>query len=313
MKNEQSQNKRWIFAIAVLVVLALLSLFFALILGSLFAPSESVSLSGNVARISVTGAIVPEGTSGFFGEETISSKDIVDLIKKADENNDIKAILFEINSPGGTAVASEDIVRAVKKINKTTVALIKDEGASGAYWVASATDVIVASPISITGSVGVLSSYLEFSGLMQKYGVGYERIVGGEYKDIGSPFRNLTDEERSLLQERIDQVHEYFANEVAKNRNLTDEQMKTISTGIIYTGIQAKELGLVDVLGSEEEAEEVIKQRTNLTELQIVDYKKKKTLLDVLTQVFSKQSYTLGQGIGDSLVSKSGQGFSINT
>jgi protease-4 len=312
MKNE-GQGKNWIFAIGVLVILALFSLFFALVLGSLFVPSEPLSLSGNVARIYVTGEILPDGSSSIFGSSGASSQDIVDLIKKADENKEIKALLIEINSPGGAAVASEDIVKAIKKSKKPSVALIKDTGASGAYWVASATDVIVADPISITGSIGVLSSYLEFSGLMNKYGVGYERIVGGEYKDIGTPFRNLTDEERQLLQEQIDVVYDYFVKEVAANRNMSEEQMKGIATGMIYTGIRAKQLGLVDVLGGEDEAEEAIKQKANLTEVNIVDYKKKRTLLDVLTETLSRQSYTVGQGIGDSLVSKADQNLGVRT
>ena len=312
MKND-GQGKKWIFAIGVLVVLALFSLFFALVLGSLFVPSEPLSLSGNVARIYVTGEILPDGSSSIFGSSGASSKDIVDLIKKADENKEIKALLIEINSPGGAAVASEDIVRAIKKSKKPSVALIKDTGASGAYWVASATDVIVADPISITGSIGVLSSYLEFSGLMNKYGVGYERIVGGEYKDIGTPFRNLTDEERQLLQEQIDMVYDYFVKDVATNRNMSEEQMKVLATGMIYTGIRAKQLGLVDVLGGEDEAEEAIKQQANLTEVQIVDYKKKRTLIDVLTETLSRQSYTVGQGIGDSLVSKADQNLGLIT
>jgi len=312
MKNE-GQGKNWIFAIGVLVILALFSLFFALVLGSLFVPSEPLSLSGNVARIYVTGEILPDGSSSIFGSSGASSQDIVDLIKKADENKEIKALLIEINSPGGAAVASEDIVKAIKKSKKPSVALIKDTGASGAYWVASATDVIVADPISITGSIGVLSSYLEFSGLMNKYGVGYERIVGGEYKDIGTPFRNLTDEERQLLQEQIDVVYDYFVKEVAANRNMSEEQMKGIATGMIYTGIRAKQLGLVDVLGGEDEAEEAIKQKANLTDVQIVDYKKKRTLIDVLTETLSRQSYTVGQGIGDSLVSKADQNLGVRT
>jgi len=312
MKNE-GQGKNWIFAIGVLVILALFSLFFALVLGSLFVPSEPLSLSGNVARIYVTGEILPDGSSSIFGSSGASSQDIVDLIKKADENKEIKALLIEINSPGGAAVASEDIVKAIKKSKKPSVALIKDTGASGAYWVASATDVIVADPISITGSIGVLSSYLEFSGLMNKYGVGYERIVGGEYKDIGTPFRNLTDEERQLLQEQIDVVYDYFVKEVAANRNMSEEQMKGIATGMIYTGIRAKQLGLVDVLGGEDEAEEAIKQKANLTEVNIVDYKKKRTLIDVLTETLSRQSYTVGQGIGDSLVSKADQNLGVRT
>ena len=166
----------------------------------------------------------------------------------------IKAILFEINSPGGTAVASEEIVNAVKKSKKYKVAWIRDQGASGAYWIASAADKIVASPLSITGSIGVLGSYLEFSGLLTRYNITYERMVGGKYKDLGTPYRELTDEERILFQRSIDELHDYFMQDVAKNRDIPENKIREIATGMFYTGKQAKELNLVDVLGGKEEA-----------------------------------------------------------
>ena len=165
---------RWGYAIFVLFLLSILS-FIAIGVISLFVGIDVESLSGNVALIPIQGVIVGSEDSEFLFESVTSSQDAVEFIEKADKNPSIKAIILEINSPGGSAVASEEIANAVRKTNKTTVAWIREVGASGAYWVASASDKIVASPMSITGSIGVISSYLEFSKLFEKYGVPQRR------------------------------------------------------------------------------------------------------------------------------------------
>ena len=107
---------------------------------------------------------------------------------------------MEINSPGGSAVASDEIATAVKNAKKPVISLIREVGASGGYWVASASDYIIANRMSITGSIGVISSYLEFSGLMEKYGVGYERLVAGENKDLLTPYKKLEADQKALVQ-----------------------------------------------------------------------------------------------------------------
>ena len=116
------------------------------------------SLSGNVALIPIDGVIVGDKDSDFLFESVTSSPEAVELIEKANKNPNIKAIILEINSPGGSAVASEEIANAIRKTNKTTVAWIREAGASGAYWVASATDYVVANRASITGSIVVIAS-----------------------------------------------------------------------------------------------------------------------------------------------------------
>ena len=145
---------------------------------------------GNVALIPIEGIITGSGGS-YLGSSTISSKSIVEFIEEADKSDNIDAIVLEINSPGGSAVASDEIAEAVKNAKKPVVSFIREVGASGGYWVASASDYIIANRMSITGSIGVISSYLEFSGLMEKYGVGYERLVAGENKDLLSPYTKL--------------------------------------------------------------------------------------------------------------------------
>jgi len=251
---------------------------------------------GNVALIKINAPIAIEKTD-FFTGETVSSESIVKFIEDANENPDIKAILIDINSPGGSPVASAEIAEAIKKVNKTKVALIREMATSGAYWVASSADEIVAHPLSITGSIGVLGSYLEFSKLLENYNITYRRLVAGEYKDIGTPFKELTEDEKMILQDIINKIQKYFISDVATNRNLSDKQVKEIATGRIYLGLDAKEIGLVDVLGGKAEAEKIIKEKTNLTEIIYSEYVEKKRITDILSTIFKETGFFIGEGI----------------
>ena len=152
---------RWGYAIFA-VFLLMIAGFVAVGIISLFSGVDVNSLEGNVAMIPIEGVIVGTDSSGMFFDDSVSSQDTIELIEKADRNPNIRAIILQINSPGGSAVASEEIANAVKKVNKTTVAWIRESGASGAYWIASSSDYIVANRVSITGSIGVIASYLEF-------------------------------------------------------------------------------------------------------------------------------------------------------
>src|SRR3989338_8536572 len=173
MEKVPESNFRWGYAIFVLLLLGILG-FIAVGIVSLFVGFDVESLSGNVALIPIDGVIIGTEDSGFLFDGVTSSPEAVEFIEKAEKNPSIKAIILEINSPGGSAVASEEIANAVKKVNKTTVAWVREAGASGAYWVASASDHIVASRMSVTGSIGVIASYLEFPGLLERYNVTYQ-------------------------------------------------------------------------------------------------------------------------------------------
>ncbi len=244
-------KKRWMFIIIFLVILFLFTSFIAGIV-SLFVETEE-PITGNVALIPIQGVIMTTGDS-FYGQDIASSDKIVKNIKKADESKNIKAIILEINSGGGTAVASEEVVNAIKKTNKTTVAYIREIGASGAYWIASSTDHIFASRMSITGSVGVIGSYLEFSGLLDRYNITYQRMVAGKYKDLGSPLKDITNEEESILQKQLDLIHDYFLQDVIESRGLKEDQIRKVSTAQIFLGVEAKDLNLIDDFGGKEEA-----------------------------------------------------------
>ena len=310
--KEIEPSFKWGYAIFVLLLLSILG-FIAVGILSLFVGVNFESLSGNVALIPIHGVILGSEDSQSFLETVTSSLDTVELIEKADKNPNIKAMIFEINSPGGSAVASAEIADAIKKTNKTTAAWIREEGASGAYWVASSANHVVASRASITGSIGVIASYLEFPGLLERYNVTYEQLISGKYKDIGSPYKKMTPEERVIFQQTLDEIRDYFVSEVAKNRNLNKKDVDKIANGLFYLGAQAKELGLIDELGGKDEVIKYIEKKEGI-KAEIVEYKKEKTLLDVLSKVFSQQSFFVGRGIGSALLDKKfSSGISITT
>ena len=265
-----------------------------LIISIIFGEKEP---SGNVALIKIRGVIAPDSDLG--GSSSTPADQLVKNIKRAEANPSVKAVLIDINSPGGSAVASEEIANAIKESKKPTFALIRDIGTSGAYWAASSTDSITASPISITGSVGATASYLEFSGLFQKYGVGYERVVSGDLKDIGSPFKNLTREEQEILEEMITSVGNYFIQRVKQDRNLTQKSVEKIKTGRFFTGKQAKELGLIDHLGGMRQTEELIKQKTGIKKIQFAVYEIKKPFS--ISSLLSSAAATAGKNAAQSL------------
>lgn len=282
-----------------LFVIILLAVFGGIILVAMFVFGAFGGL-GNVAVIEIKGVIQGDKSGGVFGMPVTSSKEIVQLIEKAEKNPLIKAVVIEINSPGGSAVASAEIADALKKSKKPVVSVIREIGASGGYWIASASDRIFAHRLSMTGSIGVISSYLEFAGFLDKYNVTYRRLVAGKYKDAGSPYKELTPEEEMLYQQKLDMLYDAFVSEVALNRNLDKKKVRELATGFVYLGTEAKEDGLIDEFGGIDEAKEYLKRLLNV-KIELVPYKKKASLMDILSEVMSSQMYRIGAGIGEGL------------
>ena len=297
------KSRMWLFVLIIIAVLFFISMFIAGILSLFFGGVDTSAIRGSVALIPIKGVIMADKGFSYFGEQTISSTETIEMIEKAEKNSNIMAIVFEVNSPGGSAVASEEIVNAVLKTKKPTIAWIRETGASGAYWVASAADYVIANRMSVVGSIGVISSYLEFSGLLKDYNVTYQRLVAGKYKDIGSPFKELSDDEKLLFKERLDEIHNYFVSAIVKNRKLSKEAISDISTGLFYTGAEAKKLDLIDELGGKDEVTAYLEKRYGI-KAEYVEYKKKRTFLESLGEIFSSISFYLGEGIGKGIFSK---------
>lgn len=303
LQAPETQRNPWLL---ILVVLILLTVFSFGVVGcvAFFVASDGLE-TGNVAVIPVKGVIVGDrGTDLFATGYTISS-DIVNQIENAEKNPAIKAIVIEINSPGGSAVASAEIAAALHDAKKPTIAVIREVGASGAYWVASATDHVIAHEVSITGSIGVFASYLQYGDLLTRFNVSYERFVAGEHKDMASPYREMTSEEKELYQKTINAMHAVFIREVATARNLDYETVEALATGQIYLGSEALDLGLVDQLGSKQEAYIYVNQTLGI-EVVPVGYEAEKSFLELLASVFQDSAFNVGTGIGAVLVEKDG-------
>lgn len=298
MKKRVDRSRLKLVLLTIGAVLFTLFVFFPI----LFSLLDGSKL-GNVALIPIEGVITGNGAQS-FGSASVSSKDLVHFIEEADDNPQVEVLLLEINSPGGSAVASDEIATAVKRAQKPVVAYIREAGASGAYWIASAADHVIANRMSITGSIGVLSSYLEFSGLMEKYGVGYEQLTAGERKDLGTPFKKLTEQERTILQQKLDKIHDFFIEEVAANRDLEVSQVQKIATGEFFLGVEALELGLVDQLGGKEEADLFIQENFGLPEIDYIRYEHEASFFELLGGVISTFFFRVGEGIGSMLTSQ---------
>jgi protease-4 len=188
----------------------------------------------------------------------ITADTIVDEINNYADDSSVKAILIRIDSPGGGVVASQEIFNAVlnarKQGKKKVVISMGSVAASGGYYIAAAGDRIVANPGTLTGSIGVKMEFANIEKLLDKIGVRGMVVKAGEYKDMGSPFREMTEPEKKLLQAVIDDVHSQFIEAVAKGRNLPEADVKAIADGRIFTGRQALQLKLVDQLGDLEDS-----------------------------------------------------------
>ena len=247
-----------IYALVVAALIAIASMMNANRPVTAASSGQKGARGAQAALVRVEGVIVSSGgDSGMFGGSSgASSYRIVRDLKKYAEDDSIAGIIIRIDSPGGSAAASDEIWNAVYKARmaKPVVVSMGDVAASGGYYVASAAEVIYANPATLTGSIGVIYDSLELSGLFEKLGISSNTIHAGEFKDIGSISRPMTGDERSMIQALLDQVHEQFIERVSEGREMELDEVKPLATGMIYTGEQAKENGLVDELGGFEDA-----------------------------------------------------------
>jgi protease-4 len=201
--------------------------------------------AGKVAVVEIIGVIT-------------ESRDIIGLIKRYREDTSIKAIVVRIDSPGGVVGPSQEIYREIRKTigKKKVIASMGSIAASGGYYIAAAADGIVANPGTITGSIGVIMAYTNFKQLLDKIGLVPVVIKSGEFKDIGSPTREMTPSEKKVLQQFVDQTHRQFVQAISEGRNMDLLHAKSLADGRIFTGEEAVLQGLVDRLGNLEDAVE---------------------------------------------------------
>ena len=206
------------------------------------------------------------------------SSGIIEELERYLEDKEVKAIILRIDSPGGGVGPAQEIYREVMKIKpkKKVVTSMGSVAASGGYYIASASDLIVANPGTITGSIGVIMQFSNFEELLKKIGIKGVVLKSGEHKDIGSPFREMTPEEKKIMQEVLDNVHQQFIQAVAEGRKLDRAKVVEIADGRILTGEQAKNLGLVDQMGNLQDTIEITAKMVGISGKPNVLYPKKR-------------------------------------
>ncbi|MEW6685619.1 MAG: signal peptide peptidase SppA [Candidatus Edwardsbacteria bacterium] len=202
-------------------------------------------------------------------------------LKKYRESEDIKAIVLKVDSPGGGAAVAQEIYEEIKKTRekgKYVICSMSSVAASGGYYIACACDSIFANPGTITGSIGVIAQMANFEGLLKKIGVRFTVVKSGEHKDIASPFREMTEEEKRLIQNLLDDVYHQFIDAVCEGRNLKREEVLKIADGRILSGRQAKAYRLVDRLGDLEDAIDLAVKLSGIKGKPRIEKEKKRTI-----------------------------------
>ena len=243
--------------ISAILLLAILSFVVSLLKGNNNG-EKSVTVPDRVAVINIAGTIISGGVQEddiFHQQQGIASGTIMAQIRSAAEDNSVKAVLLKIDSGGGSATAAEEVGRELKrfkeKSKKPIVASIGDTGASAAYWIAAcSSDKVYANATSLTGSIGVYMPYVNVEELYKKLGVTSTKIKSGAHKDMMSMDRPMTAEERVMLQNIVNEIYDAFVKTIAEGRKMEEMKVRAIADGRVYTGLQAKNLGLVDEIGN---------------------------------------------------------------
>ena len=245
-----------------------------------------------VAVLDVVGPIASGNTSPFDTRPVTASGDLVPLIRRAAGNPDVAVLVLRLNSPGGSVVGSDEIYNALRETQKPVVAFLQEVAASGAYYIGMAAEHIVANPNSLTGSIGVIGQFPNAEALMEKIGVQVTTIKSGKSKDIGNPFRAMSEDEQAIFQDIVDETYGRFVDIVARGRNLPVEQVRELADGRIYTGQKALELGLVDALGYQEDALAAAARLGHIDgEPRVLHYRKRGGFLDLIGGAVSPQRW----------------------
>jgi len=257
------KKKAIIISVGVLAVLA------AILIPLILIPRPA---EGKIVVVPLSGTITTEGSSLFSGS-TITPELVRDYLARVEKDKAVKAIVFRIESPGGEIAPCQEILWEIERVKETKPIVVSMGGtaASGGYYISTQANKIVALPTTQTGSIGVISAVINVEELLEKLGIQIEIFKGGKYKDMYWGFRELTPEEEEIMQGIVDEYYEQFIDVVAEGRGLSEEEVRNLATGQLYSGTEAKELGLVDKLGGLDTAINLAAELAGL-ETAIVEY-----------------------------------------
>lgn len=243
--------------------------------------SESVieegSATNRIAVLNVEGVIQDTGSaSSLFGDAGYNHDFFMQQLEEIKQDNSVKAVMLKVNSPGGGVVESAEIYDKITEIQEETgkpfYVSMGATAASGGYYIAAPAEKIFVNRETLTGSIGVIMESFNYGELAERYGIDFVTIKSGPYKDIMSPTRDMTEEERALLQEMLDDSYESFVDIIEEGRDMTEEQVKALADGRIMNGRQAVEADLADDFGYEEDAVEALKTDFDLENAQVFQY-----------------------------------------
>lgn len=259
MLKEIRRTIGWFFSVGLIVMLVFFLALQSVLLFQFFpSPASFTGFQGEkIAVLSLDGPIFQVQRQ-------------LDRLEEFREDESVKGLLIEVNSPGGAVGPSQELASAVEHFSQTgrpVVSSVRSVGSSGAYYVASSSDTIVANPGSIVGSIGVLVQFMEFKDLMGKVGVDYQVVKSGEFKDLGSPFREMNPEEREIIRGLIMDSYDQFLNHILENRaSMERDRLEELADGRVMTGKQALGDNLIDSVGSRREALESLRDAAGVTD-----------------------------------------------
>jgi len=289
------KRKRILIGLGVIAALLVFFLSVLFVIGRYIGRPGRFACGDKIAIIEIRGVIT-------------QSSGIIEELNQYQEDEGVKAIILRIDSPGGGVGPAQEIHREILKVKskKKVVTSMGSVAASGGYYIACASDLIIANPGTITGSIGVIMEFTNIEELFKKIGIKGVVLKSGEHKDIGSPFREMTPEEKKIIQGVIDNVHQQFIQAVAEGRKMDREKVMQIADGRILTGEQAKQIGLVDQIGNLQDAIDIVAKMVGIEGKPNVLYPKRRfslwkllvremasALLDILNEKGFELNYRL--------------------
>ena len=295
--EEPRRRRRWPFVVGGLVALGLVGLAFVavvliLAVGAPTAPAayEEEYVAGDgpdiIAAVPIEGEIASADDTSGGTQPTATPEGLADALRQAGQDTSVIAVVLEVNSPGGGVTASDEMHQSIldfkKNTGKPVVVSMGDTAASGGYYISTAADRIVANETTLTGSLGVIIPLNNFAEAAEKYGIKQVVIKSGKYKDMGSAFREMRPDERKIYQSIVDEGYAEFVDVISEGRGIPVDRVREIADGRVYSGIQAKDLGLVDSFGGLDEAAATAGRLAHAKDTTVVRYVQEPTLSETL-------------------------------
>lgn len=250
--------------------------------------------SGNIVAVYYAYGTIGSMMGG--SSEGIEADKVIRDLRKLKEDEDVKAVVLRVNSPGGSAYDSEQIWHAISELKKEKPVIVSmgDYAASGGYYISCNADTIVAEPTTLTGSIGIFGQFPNLEGLAKKIGVSFDVVKTNAYGDFGMPTRSMNEDEKALMQAYVNRGYDLFLTRCAEGRGMSKEAVDQIAQGRVWTGVRAKELGLVDELGGLDKAIEIAIEKAGIDAYTLMSYPAKKSAWEQLKD-FNAGSYVKAQ------------------